>query len=235
MVLKLLSFLQQWFFRLEWETISLSSSDSSVCLGFSLLYALLRWASSICVSPRKSTLWQVERKELEAGVVVWKEQKSVRQPRRAARSSWYKIQPHPWKHPWVGLGPCYCRLPCGGRRGEREDLAVCRGHIVLWTTRRGDYILSCGNENVGQEIGLATKAEKLYPSVRVGQRDRRITWQHFKAWLNELQWSKETKHGHISDPHFHLGNWSKRSKCVFIWKYKFKHVHSSLNNPNAHQ
>lgn len=98
-------------------------------------------------------------------VVVWKEERSVRKPRVEARPSWRKIKPHPPGCPRVGLDPGYRRLPCGGRRrGEWEDLAVCRVHVI-W---RSDDILSCGNENVGQG-GPGNRSGERCLRVRVGE------------------------------------------------------------------
>lgn len=149
-------------FRLERETVlSLSrgvDSFASAHLGFSFLRALLRWASALEPSSKKepprsqSTTWWVERSELEA-TRVWKEE---REPRvEETRPPWWKIKRG---CPCAGLGPC-CQIPCGGWRGKCEDLAVCRVHVILWASRRGDYILPCGNENVGQEMGLAAEAK----------------------------------------------------------------------------
>lgn len=108
----------------------------------------------------KVPVWPKYWMELKPVVALWRREWSVWKPN-------VDSGPSPWKKlerilgfPCDGLDPCHW-VPCGRWRGESEDLAVCRVYIILWASRRDDYLLSYGEKNGSQEEGLITKAEGM--------------------------------------------------------------------------
>ena len=91
-------------------------------------------------------MWPNKRIELKTVVAGRREERYVWEPNVDSGPSWReKIEGMPGG-PWDGLAPCH-RAPCGGGRGECEDLAVCRVCIILRVSRGGGHLfLSWGGE-----------------------------------------------------------------------------------------